>query len=54
MGRKIFNLLFLPIFLFGRNNPIQEIELEGIITNPMQEISGMDWYNDNLFCFQKI
>ena len=49
MGRKIFNILFLPIFLFGRNNPIQEIELEGIITNPMQEISGMDWYNDNLF-----
>ena len=49
MGRKIFNILFLPIFLFGGNNPIQEIELEGIITNPMQEISGMDWYNDNLF-----
>jgi len=49
MGRKIFNILFLPIFLFGRNNPIQEIELEGIITNPKQEISGMDWYNDNLF-----
>ena len=49
MGRKIFNILFLPIFLFGENNPIQEIELEGIITNPKQEISGMDWYNDNLF-----
>ena len=49
MGRKIFNILFLPIFLFGGNNPIQEIELEGIITNPKQEISGMDWYNDNLF-----
>ena len=49
MGRKIFNILFLPIFLFGGSNPIQEIELEGIITNPKQEISGMDWYNDNLF-----
>ena len=49
MGRKIFNILFLPIFLFGGNNPIHEIELEGIITNPKQEISGMDWYNDNLF-----
>ena len=49
MGRKIFNILFLPILLFGGNNPIQEIELEGIITNPKQEISGMDWYNDNLF-----
>ena len=49
MGKKIFNILFLPIFLFGGNNPIQEIKLEGIITNPKQEISGMDWYNDNLF-----
>ena len=49
MGRKIFSILFLPIFLFGGSNPIQEIELEGIITNPKQEISGMDWYNDNLF-----
>ena len=49
MGRKKFNILFLPILLFGGNNPIQEIELEGIITNPKQEISGMDWYNDNLF-----
>ena len=49
MSRKIFNILFLPILLFGGNNPIQEIELEGIIANPKQEISGMDWYNDNLF-----
>ena len=37
------------MFLFGKNSSIQEIELEGIITNPKQEISGMDWYNDNLF-----
>ena len=49
MSRKFFNILFLPIFLTGENNPIQEIELQGIITNPKQEISGMDWYNDNLF-----
>ena len=49
MGKKKFNILFLPILLFGGNNPIQEIDLEGIITNPKQEISGMDWYNDNLF-----
>ena len=49
MNKKIFNILFLPIFLFGGNNAIQEIELEGIITNPKQEISGMDWYKDNLF-----
>ena len=49
MNRNIFNILFLPIFLFGGNNAIQEIELQGIITNPKQEISGMDWYKDNLF-----
>ena len=49
MSKKIFNVLFFQIFLFGENNIIQEIELKGIITNPKQEISGMDWYNDNLF-----
>lgn len=49
MSKKGFYILFFPIFLFGENNPIQEIELKGIITNPKQEISGMDWYNDNLF-----
>ncbi|MFL3007532.1 MAG: hypothetical protein ACJZ10_05985 [Candidatus Neomarinimicrobiota bacterium] len=49
MKKKFFTILFLSIFLFGENNPIQEIELKGIITNPKQEISGMDWYNDNLF-----
>ena len=49
MSKKIFNVLFSQIFLFGENNIIQEIELKGIITNPKQEISGMDWYNDNLF-----
>ena len=49
MNKFFFTILFLPIFLFGENNAIQEIELEGIITNPKQEISGMDWYNDNLF-----
>ena len=49
MIKKYFNILFLSLFLFGENNPIQEIDLEGTITNPKQEISGMDWYNDNLF-----
>ena len=49
MSKKIFNILYSSIFLFGGTNPIQEIELNGIITNPKQEISGMDWYNDNLF-----
>ena len=49
MSKFFFKILFLPMFLFGKNSSIQEIELEGIITNPKQEISGMDWYNDNLF-----
>ncbi len=49
MSKKGFYILFFSILLFGENNPIQEIELKGIITNPKQEISGMDWYNDNLF-----
>ena len=29
--------------------PIQEIALDGLITNPKEEISGMDWYKDRLF-----
>ena len=49
MSKFFFKILFLPMFLFGKNSSIQEIELEGKITNPKQEISGMDWYNDNLF-----
>ena len=35
MGKKKFNILFLPILLFGGNNPIQEIDLEGIITSDL-------------------
>ncbi len=49
MSKKRFYIFIFPIFLCGENNPIQEIELKGIINNPKQEISGMDWYNDNLF-----
>ena len=49
MFKKIFNLFLLILPLFGKNIPIEEIYLEGLITNPKQEISGMDWYNDNLF-----
>ena len=49
MSKKIFNLFLLFLPLFGKNIPIEEIYLEGLITNPKQEISGMDWYNDNLF-----
>ena len=49
MFKIIFNLFLLILPLFAKNIPIEEIYLEGLITNPKQEISGMDWYNDNLF-----
>jgi len=49
MFKIIFNLFLLILPLFGKKIPIEEIYLEGLITNPKQEISGMDWYNDNLF-----
>tara|TARA_B100000131_G_scaffold122118_1_gene119191 strand:+ start:537 stop:1484 length:948 start_codon:yes stop_codon:yes gene_type:complete len=49
MFKIIFNLFLLILPLFAKNIPIEEIYLKGLITNPKQEISGMDWYNDNLF-----
>ena len=49
MLKAFFRTLFLIIFLFAENNIVQEIKLKGLITNPKQEISGMDWFNDKLF-----
>ena len=37
------------ILLFSKEVRVKEIPLQGLITNPKQEISGMDWYEDNLF-----
>jgi len=37
------------ILLFSKEVQVKEIPLRGLITNPKQEISGMDWYEDNLF-----
>ena len=50
MFKYLLKLIFVftPL-LYGKSVPIQEIELSGLITNPKQEISGMDWYKGNLF-----
>ncbi len=37
------------ILLFSKEVHVKEIPLQGLITDPKQEISGMDWYEDNLF-----
>tara|TARA_B100000427_G_scaffold329255_1_gene344730 strand:+ start:605 stop:1549 length:945 start_codon:yes stop_codon:yes gene_type:complete len=49
MFKYFFNLFFFIHLLFAKDVLIEEIYLEGLITNPKQEISGMDWYNNNLF-----
>ena len=48
MNKLFLAILFLKL-LFGKTTSIQEIKLKGLITDPKQEISGMDWYNNNLF-----
>ena len=35
--------------LFGQETKVEKINLSGLITDPDQEISGMDWYQDKLF-----
>ena len=49
MRKFFFSIFFSPLILLGRETLIQEIKLEGPITNPKQEISGMDWYGEKLF-----
>ncbi|MBA64286.1 MAG: hypothetical protein CMG55_00650 [Candidatus Marinimicrobia bacterium] len=50
MYKNIFKTLIIFLSLIcAKSIPIQEIKLKGLITNPKQEISGMDWYKDNLF-----
>ena len=48
MRKFFFSIFFYPLF-FWEETFIQEIKLEGLITNPKQEISGMDWYEEKLF-----
>ena len=54
----IFSICFFYSFLFffisftslyGTKKPIREILLAGEITNPDNEISGMDWYKEQLY-----
>ena len=45
-----FYILCITCFsiLFSKEISVKEIKLEGLITNPKQEVSGMDWYKDTL------
>ena len=49
INRKILILFLSLIQIFGQEKNIEEIYLEGLITDKKQEISGMDWYQDRLF-----
>ena len=49
INRKILILFFLLIQIYGQEKNIEEIYLRGLITDKKQEISGMDWYEENLF-----
>ncbi len=42
-------LLFFLCFSISNEKEIKTIPLEGQITNPKKEISGLDWYKNNLF-----
>ena len=49
INRKILILFLSLLQIFGQEKNIEEIYLEGLITDKKQEISGMDWYNERLF-----
>ena len=49
MIRILLIALFSITFILSKEFAIKTIELSGPITDRKQEISGMDWYNDNLF-----
>ena len=51
IDRINFFFLLLPFFgsILASETPIREISLSGLITDRKQEISGMDWYGDDLF-----
>jgi len=40
--------LFILCFLIAKETKYRRIPLEGLITNPKQEISGLDWYGSDL------
>jgi hypothetical protein len=41
-------ILFLPLIIFSQVVEPIYITLNGDITNPDQEVSGLTWYKDNL------
>ncbi len=41
-------ILFVFSFLIAKETKHRVIPLEGLITNPKQEISGLDWFENNL------
>ena len=49
MMHYLIVILILLSQLFGQETEVEEINLSGLITDPNQEISGMDWYQDKLF-----
>ena len=49
MTRFIILILIILSPGISKEVKIKQISLSGLITNPNQEISGMDWYKDNLF-----
>ena len=51
ISRLNFFFLLLPFLgsILASETPIREISLFGLITDRKQEISGMDWYGDDLF-----
>ena len=49
MIRFLSVLLVSITFILSKEVSTKTIELSGPITDKNQEISGMDWYNDNLF-----
>ena len=49
MNRLLITFVLCLSSIFSKELPLQIIDLSGPITDRKQEISGMDWYKDNLF-----
>ena len=49
--RNLYHIICITMssIIYGENLSIYEIELSGLITNPKQEISGLDWFGNRLF-----
>jgi len=49
LEKTFYTFFALANFLFSQEIPVKGIPLNGLITDRKQEISGMDWYKDQLF-----